>query len=81
MLVVTLGEHDDCDVLLLEAVKYLAARWKKVTKLVILHAASWSAFSGVAHREAFSLSGASSILKLVGPEHAAPDPSHHHVLV
>jgi hypothetical protein len=62
------------DVLLLEAVEYLAARCRRVTKHVIFHAASWSAYAWVAHREAFSLSGASPIPKLVGSEPIPLDP-------
>jgi len=68
ILIVFMGEHDNRDVLLLEALEYLAARCRRVTKYVIFQAASWSAFPWVAHREAFSLSGAIPILKLVGSE-------------
>lgn len=81
LLTVSVGEHGDCDVPLLEAVEHLAARCGEVTEHVIFHAASWNAFSGVAHREAFWHPGASLKPKLVGPEHVAPDPSHHYVLV
>ena len=52
------------DVLLLEALEYLAVRCKKVTKYVIFRAASWSAYAWVAHREAFPLSGACTVPKV-----------------
>jgi hypothetical protein len=74
VLVVFMDELANHDVLLLEAVEYLAARCRKVTKYVIFHAASWSAYSWVAHREAFSLSGVTPILKLMGCEPILLDP-------
>jgi hypothetical protein len=70
----TLGEHDNHDVLLLEALEYLAARCRRVTKYVIFHAASWSAYAWVALREAFPLAGVTPILKLVGSEPILLDP-------
>ncbi|MGA1974354.1 MAG: hypothetical protein ABSG92_01845 [Conexivisphaerales archaeon] len=45
VLVVFIGELDNCDVLLFESVEYLAARCRNVTKSVIFHAAFWSVFS------------------------------------
>jgi hypothetical protein len=54
--------------------EYLAARCTEVTKYVIFHAASWSAYAWEAHREAFSLSVFSPILKPVASELIPLDP-------
>ncbi len=59
---------------ILEARDYPVARCARVTKYVILHAASWNAYAREPHREAFSLSGVTPILKLVASEAILLDP-------